>query len=131
MNNLFYWLWLADIFDAISGLSLLIVLGYFISFGVCFIAFCMSWSGSESLSEFTNSVSDRLSKYKRIFKVLLLPLLISLILVIALPSKKTIYISLGASVTADLAENSTAQKALQLLNNKLDDLLVQEEEEKK
>ena len=130
MNNIFYWLWLADAFEAISGLSGLLVLGYGLAFVFCVFVFFVTCSEGDSLSEHACYVSNTLSQHKKICKVLLCPLLISLVFVVALPSKTTIYASLGMSVTADLVQNPTAQKALRLLNNKLDDLL-QEKEGKK
>lgn len=127
MSNLFYWLWLADVFDAISGISLLIVIAYGTVLILCVSIFCMSWPDGTPLSEHIDSVLNTLNKHKRVYKISLLPLLLSIIFMVALPSKTTIYVSLGASVTADLTENPTTQKALKLLNTKLDDLLGKEE----
>lgn len=127
MSNLFYWLWLADAFDAISRISLLIVIAYGIVLTLCVSIFFISWSDRETLTSHIDNVSSALSRHKKAYKLLLLPLLFSIIFMIVLPSKTTIYVSLGASVTADLTENPTAKKALLLLNNKLDDLLGKEE----
>lgn len=130
MNNIFYWLWLADALDAISGISLLVVIGYSLFFFFTCCAFIACWDESYP-TQYIKRILDTLIPYKKFLVILLCPLVLAFVLIVTLPSKTTIYVSLGASVTADIGQSSTGQKALQLLNNKLDDLLNQEKEEKK
>jgi hypothetical protein len=62
-------------------------------------------------------------KMKKVLIAFLCPLFVALFVLVALPSRTTIIVGLGASVTEDMMQNPITQKALQLLNNKLDDLL--------
>ncbi|QCD44943.1 hypothetical protein [Campylobacter mucosalis] len=63
---------------------------------------------------------------ERLFKVRkysIVTFLISLAIFIITPSSKTIYIVAGANVTNELLQTETANKAIKLLNQKLDEAL--------
>jgi hypothetical protein len=118
--DIFKWLWLADICEAVKTTSIIIIT-------MCSIPGIVSIGIYLLCSKKYNK--DTLPKYNilKAFKLCIFSLPICLLLICVPPSRHTIYISLGADTIsnfADKAVNSTlGQKAVKLLESKIDEEL--------
>lgn len=126
MNNIFYWLWLADCVDSVRIITAAITVFYCAVLAAACIMFVCSCEETD-ISTHVEITLNSMRKMKRVLMAFLCPLFLSVFVLIALPSKTAILASLGASVTEDMMQNPITQKALQVLDKKLDTLLQDKE----
>lgn len=121
MNNLFLWLYIADLMAVAKVVCILSTFAAFVSLVTWFIGI------AEAKNQTNENEKNRIKSIVRLFKCASIICLCVSILLAVLPSKKTIYLTLGANVSGEIVNSETGRKALKVLNQKLDKLIEDEE----
>jgi len=121
MNNLFLWLYIADLMEVANVVCILSAFAAFVSSIAWFIGI------GEAVNQTDEKEKNRIKSIVRPFKCASIICLCVSILLAVLPSKKTIYMTLGANVSGEVVNSATGKKALKVLNQKLDKLIEDEE----
>lgn len=125
MNGLQLFLYIADVSKTIDGLAHVIFVFSLIATILSFVLLFITAS-----SKVADETEEILPEY--IVNYLKYPrwvALVSLIFMVAIPQKSTLYMIAGVGVTETVLESPEATKVRELLNQKLDELITPEEEQ--
>lgn len=120
MSAIMWFLYLADVVSAIvtiSGLTILIIGGILVFTVPIYV---ISYSNGDVKEE-------NKPFYSKVFKRLYIVLSVAIFFNVVTPSKNTVYMMLGVQVTGNLIQEASkspiTEKALQLLESKLDEAI--------
>lgn len=122
MNTLSWWIYLADV---LGGVELLFGFIAVTSLGAAVFLLII---GLEHFSDMYSLSEIKLPQIKRGFRLCVIIFFLSALTVVAIPTKKTVYLIIGSEMTGDISVTPEFEKARKILNNKLDELLKQETE---
>lgn len=118
MTSFIFLVYLADIVDNIRMLGILSCIAFLIGVISCGVVYADIY-----VSDDTRRLSWRLGKYS------VISLLVSIFIVVFTPSKQGIYIMGGLKAGNEVIQSETGQKALKVINMKLDDYLNGEKQQ--
>lgn len=122
MNTLSWWIYLADV---LGGVELLFGFIAVLSLGAAVFLLII---GLEHFSDMYSLSEIKLPQIKRGFRLCAVTFFLSGLIVVAIPSSKTVYLIIGSEMTGDISMTPEFEKARKILNNKLDEILKKEAE---
>lgn len=122
MNTLSWWIYLADVLDGVG------LLFDFIAYASIMVAIILVVVGLVYFIEDKRLPEIKLPQIKRGFRLCAVTFFLSGLIVVAIPSSKTVYLIIGSEMTGDISMTPEFEKARKILNNKLDEILKKEAE---
>lgn len=123
MTSFIFLVYLADIVENVRGVGILVC----VLTVICICACCFLILENDCIPDELTRVVSRINKY------LIISFLCALSIVIFTPSKQGVYLMSGFKAGNELIQSETGQKALKVINMKLDEYLndIQQHEQQK